>query len=259
MFAVGNVQIMESAGAITAMIAPKILIIEDDAGVGKSLVTALQRSGMETVWVETGSQAIEMKRRFSPDVAIVDLNLPDADGMGLVRHLAQDGTCGVIILSGITDEADRIVGLEIGADDYIAKPPSLRELLARIRAVHRRVKLRSAVQANPAPRTVVAFGRFKVDLIKRIVRSTDGERITLTGAEFIALELMIAANGEAVSRDKLSKVALRRPWLPEDRSVDQLIFSLRRKLGDKDEDRVIHSIRGQGYMLSVVLLDASAA
>jgi two-component system torCAD operon response regulator TorR len=249
---------MESGGAVNALSAPKILIIEDDAAVGQTLVTALQRSGMETVWVKTGAEALEMKRRFSPDVALLDLNLPDAQGMGLVKHLAQDGACGVIIVSGVTDETDRIVGLEIGADDYVAKPPHLRELMARIRAVHRRVKLRNAKTASPAPRTIVTFGRFKVDLAKRLVQSVDGERIALTGAEFIALELMVAANGEAVSRDRLCRAALHRPWNPEDRSVDQLIFSLRRKLGDSDEDRVVHSIRGQGYMLSVDLTDAPA-
>lgn len=242
----------------TTLTAPRVLIIEDDPGVGQTLVTALQRSGMTTAWATTGVQALELKHSFSPDVALVDLTLPDAQGMGLVRHLAQDGTCGIIIVSGITDEAERIVGLEIGADDYIAKPPHLRELLARVRAVHRRVKSRSGAQTSPAPRTAVAFGRFKVDFAKRVVQSTDGERIALTGAEFTALDLLVAANGEAVSRDKLCKAALHRPWNPEDRSVDQLIFSLRRKLGDNDDDRVVHSIRGQGYMLSVDLAPAPA-
>jgi DNA-binding response OmpR family regulator len=249
---------MEDTGVVTSLIAPRVLIIEDDLGVGQSLVTALQRAGIETAWAQSGAQALELKHSFSPDVALLDLNLPDADGMGLVRHLAQDGACGVIIVSGVTDEADRIVGLEIGADDYISKPPHLRELLARVRAVHRRVKSRRSAMTNPAPRTIATFGRFKVDLIKRLVHSTDGERIALTGAEFIALESMIAANGEAVSRDRLCKAALRREWNPEDRSVDQLIFSLRRKLGDTETDRMVHSIRGQGYMLSVDLADAPA-
>jgi DNA-binding response OmpR family regulator len=156
----------------------------------------------------------------------------------------------VIIVSGLADEADRIVGLEIGADDYVSKPPHLRELLARIRAVYRRVKLRTAAKADPAVRSVVQLGKIKIDLASRVVQSASGERITLTSAEFTALETMLAANGEAVSRDRLSEAALRRPWRAEDRSVDQLIFNLRQKLAGADDQRLIHSIRGAGYMLA---------
>jgi DNA-binding response OmpR family regulator len=205
---------------------------------------------MRTAWATTGAEGLNMKRSFSPDVVLVDLNLPDTDGIGLVTFLAKQGECGVIIVSGLADEADRIVGLEIGADDYVSKPPHLRELLARIRAVYRRVKLRTAAKADPAVRSVVQLGKIKIDLASRVVQSASGERITLTSAEFTALETMLAANGEAVSRDRLSEAALRRPWRAEDRSVDQLIFNLRQKLAGADDQRLIHSIRGAGYMLA---------
>ncbi len=241
---------MEFDGALTTVSAPKVLIIEDDEAVGQALVGALERSGMKTAWATTGAEGLALKRSFSPDVVLVDLNLPDTDGIGLVTFLAQQGECGVIIVSGLADEADRIVGLEIGADDYVSKPPHLRELLARIRAVHRRVKMRTAAKAEAGPRSIVQLGKIKIDLTGRTVQAANGERITLTAAEFTALETMLAANGEAVSRDRLSEAALRRPWRAEDRSVDQLIFNLRQKLAGADDQRLIHSIRGAGYMLS---------
>ena len=217
---------------------------------GGLVVGALDRAGMRTAWATTGAEGLSLKRSFLPDVVLVDLNLPDTDGIGLVTFLAQQGECGVIIVSGLADEADRIVGLEIGADDYVAKPPHLRELLARIRAVYRRVKMRNAAKAEVAPRAIVQLGKLKVDLANRLVQTASGERITLTAAEFTALETMLSANGEAVSRDRLSEAALRRPWRAEDRSVDQLIFNLRQKLAGADDQRLIHSIRGAGYMLS---------
>jgi DNA-binding response OmpR family regulator len=247
---IGAVAMMEFDGALTTVSAPRVLIIEDDEAVGQALVGALERSGMKTAWATTGAEGLALKRSFSPDVVLVDLNLPDTDGIGLVTFLAQQGECGVIIVSGLADEADRIVGLEIGADDYVAKPPHLRELLARIRAVHRRVKMRTAAKAEAGPRSIVQLGKIKIDLTGRAVQSANGERITLTAAEFTALETMLAANGEAVSRDRLSEAALRRPWRAEDRSVDQLIFNLRQKLAGGDDQRLIHSIRGAGYMLS---------
>lgn len=241
---------MDFDGASAPASAPRVLVIEDDEEVGQALVGALDRSGIRTAWAMTGAEGLALKRTFLPDVVLVDLNLPDTDGIGLVTFLAQQGECGVIIVSGLADEADRIVGLEIGADDYVSKPPHLRELLARIRAVHRRVRLRTAAKADPAPRSIVHLGKIRIDLNGRSVQAASGERITLTAAEFAALETLLAANGEAVSRDRLSEAALRRPWRAEDRSVDQLIFNLRQKLAGGDEQRLIHSIRGAGYMLS---------
>jgi two-component system OmpR family response regulator len=241
---------MDFEAGMTTVAAPKVLIIEDDEAVGRALVGALERSGMRTAWATTGSEGLALKRSFMPDVVLVDLNLPDTDGIGLVTFLAQQGECGVIIVSGLADEADRIVGLEIGADDYVSKPPHLRELLARIRAVYRRVKMRTAAKTEPTSKSTVQLGKIKIDLASRAVQSANGQPITLTAAEFTALETMLAANGEAVSRDRLSEAALRRPWRAEDRSVDQLIFNLRHKLAGGDDQRLIHSIRGAGYMLS---------
>ena len=232
------------------IVALKILIVEDDEEVGQALVETLESSGMRTAYATTGASALSLTKSFAPDIALIDLNLPDIDGMSLLTMMARHGSCGLIIVSGQTDESDRIIGLELGADDYICKPPRKRELLARIRAVHRRVKLRSAAAPDPVGRPTVQLGSLTVDLRARMVRDVNGDHIRLTAAEFTALETLLAADGEAVTRDCLSQAALHHPWRPEDRGVDQLIFSLRRKLADGDEQLLIHSIRGAGYSLS---------
>jgi two-component system, OmpR family, response regulator len=227
----------------------KVLVIEDDEVLGQALCEALEQSGMRAALAVNGVEGLALKRSISPDIVLVDLHLPDTDGIGLVSLLAKHGDCGVIIVSGLTDEADRIVGLELGADDYVCKPPHPRELLARIRSVHRRVKMRAAGKTDPAGLTH-QLGKITIDLKARLVRSADGKYIKLTGAEFTALETMLAANGQPVSRDRLSEAALHHPWHAEDRGVDQLIFNLRQKLSDGgDGQQLIRSIRGAGYMV----------
>ncbi len=243
---------------------PRVLLIEDNQAVAETLQKFIERSGMRTAWAQTGAKAIELKRSFMPDVVLVDLELPDTNGVALIGWLADLQDCGIIVVSGRSEEAERIVGLELGADDYIAKPPQLREMVARIRAVHRRSHLRAAARgearvADPAITSVppihpVQIGAWRVDLQRRSVRDGDGKPLAITSAEFAALQELVLASGQPVSREKLSESALRRPWRPEDRSIDQLIFSLRRKLGDSEGGaRMIQSVRGAGYILVVEL------
>jgi DNA-binding response OmpR family regulator len=238
--------------------APRVLVIEDEDEIGNALVRVMQRAGMQTAWARTGAEAFSLNAEFKPEVVLVDLNLPDTNGVALVSWLAKQGTCGVIVVSGAGEEADRIVGLELGADDYISKPPHLRELLARIRAVHRRVQARSTEAPMEHASHAVSIGSFLIDVAHRSVHSNTGERISLTGAEFSALEALLQANGQPVSRDELCRSALHRPWRPEDRSVDQLIFNLRQKLPGEG-DRLIQSIRGAGYLLAAVRAERPAA
>jgi DNA-binding response OmpR family regulator len=235
---------------------PRVLLIEDNPGVAETLQKFIERSGMRTAWAQTGARAMELKRSFMPDVVLVDLELPDTNGVHLIGWLSNMQDCGIIVVSGRSEEAERIVGLELGADDYIAKPPQLREMVARIRAVHRRSHLRAAARgdqraAGSAPvMHPVQVGPWRVDLQRRAVSDSDGRPLAVTAAEFAALQELVLANGQPVSRERLSETALRRPWRPEDRSIDQLIFSLRRKLGDGEGGaRMIQSVRGAGYIL----------
>lgn len=237
---------------------PRVLLIEDNQAVAETLQKFIERSGMRTAWAQTGARAIELKRSFMPDVVLVDLELPDTNGVELIGWLANLQDCGIIVISGRGEEAERIVGLELGADDYIAKPPQLREMVARIRAVHRRSHLRAATRgdshADPVgpPIHPVRIGSWRLDLQRRSVRNDDGRSLAITAAEFAALQELALAGGQPVSRERLTEAALRRPWRAEDRSIDQLIFSLRRKLGDGEGGaRLIQSVRGAGYILVV--------
>jgi DNA-binding response OmpR family regulator len=228
---------------------PRVLLIEDNAVVAETIRRFLEQSGMSTAWAATGGRGMELKKSFAPDIVLVDLELPDISGVVLIGWLSQDRDCGIIIVSAHSAETELVVGLELGADDYIAKPVHLREMVARIRAVHRRVHMR--VPAPRPPRAVHRVGACRVDLQRRSVHDAADRPVVLTGAEFAALQSLLAAAGAPVSRERLSEAALRRPWRPEDRSIDQLIFSLRRKLADGDRaQRLIQSVRGAGYVLA---------
>ena len=230
---------------------PRVLLIEDNEAVADTIRRFLDRSGMRTAWAPTGARGMELKKSFEPDVVLVDLELPDTNGVALIGWLVQQQDCGIIIVSGRSEETERVVGLELGADDYIGKPVLLREMVARIRAVYRRIQARPAARPTrpwPAQHTV---GSFRVDLNRRSVVDAKDRPVVLTGAEFAALQTLLEATGAPVSRERLSEAALRRPWRPEDRGIDQLIFSLRRKLADDDRaQRLIQSVRGAGYVLA---------
>ena len=230
--------------------APRILLIEDDEAVAQAMVRGIERSGMSVVCAGTGARGMALKVSFKPDVVLVDLELPDTNGVDLIAWFAEQKSCGVIVVSGMGEEADRIVGLELGADDYIVKPPRMREMIARIRAVHRRVNRKEEAKLSPRTRDLFTVGPIRINLLLRTVTTEDGRRLQLTSAEFTLLEVLAMAAGQAVSRDALSEAALRRSWRPEDRSVDQLVFSLRQKLpNDEGGAALIHSIRGAGYLL----------
>jgi DNA-binding response OmpR family regulator len=189
-------------------------------------------------------------------VVVVDLSLPDGNGMELVRSLAQAGDCGIVVLTGNPDADNRVAGLDTGADDYIAKPPSNRELIARIRAVHRRVLAgrQAAVPpqpARPASRpSAITIAKLRIDLRQRRATDSRGQPLLLSAAEFAVLDALAAAGGEVVSQERLCEVALRRPLRVEDRSVSQLVHGLRRKLVAAGADeRVIQTVRAAGYAL----------
>ena len=241
---------MSDVAATSMLSNPRVLLIEDDEAVARTFLRGIERAGMTVQWANTGMSGMALKETFKPQIVLMDLTLPDMNGMLLIGKLAQCRDCGIIVVSGLGDEADRVVGLELGADDYISKPPAMREMIARIRAVHRRVHQRVEVRLMPATAQVLNVGPIRINVLHRTVHTADGRRMALTSAEFSALETLASANGAAVSRDRLSEAALRRPWRAEDRSVDQLVFNLRQKLPpDEGGGLLIQSIRGSGYWL----------
>ena len=239
---------------IAIPINPRVLIIEDNQPVGETIQRFLERSGIRTEWAQTGARAYELKKSFQPDVVLVDLELPDTSGITVIRWLTTQQDCGIIVVSGHAEEGERVVGLELGADDYVAKPPQMRELVARIRAVHRRSQRRVPVPATEAvittTTTTYMVGPYRVDTRAHSVTAEHGRTVAVTGAEFVVLQMLLEANGQPVSRGTLCEHALRRPWRAEDRSIDQLVFHLRRKLSEADSNgRLIQAVRGAGYFL----------
>jgi two-component system OmpR family response regulator len=230
----------------------RVLLIEDDRDVALILQRFLLRSGIQAALAHSGAEAVSLKCAFSPHVVLVDLQLPDIDGETLIRWLIAQHDCGIIVVSGDSDEATRVLILELGADDYVIKPPNFRVLVARIRAVYRRSSERMAPQKHDPAQQNVSLGEFTVDLQARQVRDRMAQPVNVTAAEFAVIAALIDAKGMPVSRERLSQIALRRPWHSEDRSVDQLVFGLRRKLSTLEGGRgLIQSIRNGGYVLII--------
>ena len=187
----------------------------------------------------------------SYDCMIIDINLPDGSGLELLRETRERSDIAVVMISGAGNADSRADAISVGADDYIMKPPPMRELVARIRAVHRRLARGKPLEPPPSDsHAVLRLAHAEVDLRRRVVIAETGERTALTGAESKALEMLLAARGEPLSREALCREALRRPLGSEDRAVDQLIVGLRKKLCPQNgNEQVIVSVRGAGYAL----------
>lgn len=219
----------------------RVLIVEDIATIAASMQAMLAQAGMNVEIAVSGAEALERKQGFRPEVILVDLDLPDMNGIALVERFSGDGDCGLIVVTANDQATVRVAGLDTGADDYIVKPVAARELAARIRAVHRRVS------KPPSARAL----RIYVDFARRSIAGNDGAATQLTEAESAALETLLDAAGTGVSRDWLSRVALKRPPHADDRAVDQLVMKLRRKLATHGgPGRIILSARRQGYTIA---------
>ncbi len=230
-------------GAIPDCAPLRVLIVEDAEPVAALIEAALRGEGMAAELAPSGQQAIAAKLRWWPDVVLIDLGLPDIDGHDLIERFAQDGDCGIIVVTAHDAEGARIAGLETGADDYMVKPVPLKELAARIRAVHRRLTRPPATGAARGPAVTLDWAHRRLAGPGRVTTP-------LTEAEFAAFVTLLEADGASVSRDWLGRVALKRPLAADDRSVDQLMLKLRRKLALHGvPNRSILSSRGLGYVI----------
>ncbi len=237
-------------GAEGSLVDPTVLLIEADVSVVRAVVEGLTQARIQVVWARDGVTGMALKARLTPDILLVGLRLPDVNSVTLIEQLVQSRNCGIVVLANREDELERIASLEAGADDYLAKPASVQEMVARVRAVHRRVNVHKGRSISRDPDPVLVVGPIRIHVRHRSVHTTDGRRVSLTSTEYTALETLVRANGAPVSRDRLSEAALRRPWRAEDRSVDQLVFNLRQKLPVDDAESVlIQSIRGAGYWM----------
>ncbi|RJF89018.1 response regulator [Oleomonas cavernae] len=228
-----------------------ILLVEDDGEIRDLLSTFLRREGFA---VEGAADAAAMDAalaRTTPDLVVLDLMLPGEDGLSICRRLSHRGDLPILILTAKGDDIDRIIGLELGADDYMAKPFNPRELLARIRAV-----LRRSTKAPPAPAAAanrrLAFATLVVDLDGRSVEGPAGQRIALTSAEFDLLACFLQHPKRVLSRDQLLDWTRGRSADPFDRTIDVSVSRLRRKLEavDAQAPGMIVTVRNGGYIFS---------
>ena len=219
----------------------QILVVDDDLRLRGLVESHLQGFGFGVRGMSDGRQIESLLAEAPVDLIVLDLGLPHEDGLQICRRLRQHHDVPILMLTARGDEIDRILGLEMGADDYLAKPFSPRELVARIRAILRRIA------ENPGA-GVLSFGPLTLD--PRAHRAmVDGRDLTLTSAELRILELLIQADTRTVSREELMLQALGRRLLPTDRSLDTHVSNLRRKLARHTESVSIQGVRGAGYAL----------
>ena len=225
-----------------------ILMVEDEESITVPLSEALDREGFDTQVAGTVAEALEKAAAQIPDLVLLDVMLPDGSGYDVARTLRESSKVPIIMLTARGEETDRIVGLELGADDYIVKPFSAREVAARIRAVLRRTG--DAQQATPAPTEKAGpleVGPVRVDRDRREAR-VNNEDIDLTRKEFELLELLIREAGSVISRERLIDEVWDTNWFGSTKTLDVHVSSLRRKLGDDSQNpRFIHTVRGVGF------------
>lgn len=218
----------------------QVLIVEDDDGIAEPLEAGLRREGMTPVRVSTGRAALEAAE---PDLILLDLGLPDMDGTEVCRQLRARSSVPIIVVTARGEEVDRVVGLELGADDYVVKPFGIRELVARIRAVHRRTADRDGGTTPSEP--VLRSGSLVVDTRTHRV-SIDGAEIALTPKEFGLLEMLASDPGATFTREAIIEEVWDAHWYGPTKTLDVHVAALRKKLGDPGW---IETIRGVGFRL----------
>jgi DNA-binding response OmpR family regulator len=224
----------------------RILIVEDEA-VTRDLIATLLRKEYAVTAVADAASALGQLKGASFDLLVLDLNLPDGDGLTLARELGPRPGPAVIMVTARSDDVDRIIGLELGADDYITKPFNPRELLARVKAVLRRVQGPSPVAA-PTSGAPVVFDGWTLDAVRRTLKDPQGRDVHLTRAEFDLLAVLATRAGRAQTRDQLLDAIAGRESAPFDRTIDVLIARLRRKIEvDPKSPKLILTMPGFGY------------
>ena len=217
----------------------KLLLVEDEDAIAEPLAEGLRREGFVVERVATGREALEVAE---PDLVLLDVGLPDMDGFSVCRELRSRSSVPIIMVTAKGEEVDRVVGLEVGADDYVVKPFGIRELVARIRAVSRRT-----AERPPTTRTAVALGPLELDTRSRRV-SVDGREIDLTPKEFDLLALLASDPGAVFSRARILEEVWETTWFGSAKTIDVHVAALRKKLGDPSW---IETVRGVGLRLNV--------
>jgi DNA-binding response OmpR family regulator len=232
--------------------APHIAVLDDEVDITLLLANYLQGHGFRVTQVHNGRSLTALMDTDPADLVLLDLGLPGEDGFSIARHAREHWRCGLVIVTGRGDAVDKVVGLEVGADDYVTKPFDLRELVARVKAVLRRL----TPEMPPAPPAVaptpgkLRFAGWLLDTAARGLTNPQGEEVTLTGGEFDLLCAFARHPGRVLSRDFLLEQTRGREAAPFDRTIDVQVGRLRKKIeADADDPQLIKSVRGAGYIL----------
>jgi two-component system, OmpR family, response regulator RegX3 len=220
-----------------------ILLVEDEPAIAEPLAESLTREGFDLEVAQTAAEALERVTRVRPDLILLDLMLPDGSGYDVCRAVRRDSNVPIIMLTARGEEADRVIGLELGADDYVVKPFSAREVVARVRAVLRR----SVATTGDDGDQPLEVGGVRLDPATREV-SLAGEPVDLTRKEFDLLELLMRNAGTVVTRERLIDQVWDVNWFGSTKTLDVHVSGLRKKLGDDSSDpRYLHTVRGVGF------------
>lgn len=234
---------------------PHLLLVDDEPDVFELIRRYFASHGFRVSGAPDGVKMRELIAQDAPDLVLLDLGLPGEDGLVLIRYLAQHWGGPVIIVTGRGDPVDRVVGLEIGADDYVSKPFDLRELLARVRSVLRRVQ---AVASPSVTDSTWKFAGFELEMAARTLRRVDGVEVPLTTGEFDLLKVFVEQPQRVLSRDQLMNALHGRVSGPFDRAIDVQISRLRRKIEtDPASPELLKSVRGAGYTFATTVIRAA--
>jgi two-component system phosphate regulon response regulator OmpR len=228
-----------------------IIVVDDEPEIRSMLADYLSHVGFSVRVAEDGVAMRRILAEQPTDLVILDINMPGEDGLSLARFLRANTEVGIVMLTAAGEVVDRVVGLELGADDYLAKPVDLRELLARIRAVLRRLRAgpAEAVAGGAAAATTMPIGACQLDLEAHRLYDADGQEVPITSMEFDLLKAFVEHPNRVLSRDQLLDLAHNKDWEPFDRSIDIRIARLRRKIEtDPSKPQVVKTVRGAGYI-----------
>lgn len=232
-----------------------ILVVDDDPRIRDMLARYFEGEGFQVSQAQDGPSMRQQTAGTSFDLILLDLNLPGEDGLSLAREIRSQSSVPIIMVTGKGDMVDRVVGLEMGADDYITKPFHLREVLARVRTVLRRSSQPIQAPAETVPKEEagerLGFDGWQIDLAKRELMSPKGKPVALTTGEFDLLSAFVGSPNRPLNRDQIMDLVRGRDWSPFDRSIDTQVGRLRKKIeADPAEPQLIKTVRGVGYLFT---------